>query len=148
MQDFALAQLNIAKLAYPLDSPQLKDFVDNLDLINTLAERSDGFIWRLQTPAGDATEIDFFGPDIIVNMSVWRDAASLKHFVYNTVHKQFLNRREEWFTDVKTHSVLWWLPGGVKPTIEEASEKLNTLNQNGATKDAFNLENLFDHQSF
>jgi len=100
MADLQLAQLNIANLAYPLDSPELKDFVDNLDFINSLAERSDGFVWRLQTPAGNATDIDaamfkHFGDNIIVNMSTWRDAESLKHFVYKTVHARLVVFRIE-----------------------------------------------------
>ena len=148
MPDQQLAQLNIASLAYPLDSPELKDFVDNLDLINSLAERSDGFVWRLQTPAGNATDIDAatfkdFGDDIIVNMSTWRDVESLRKFVYKTVHVRFLKRRAEWFAKMKTHSVLWWIPAGTTPTLEEAHTKLQLLDKNGATKDAFSLDQVF-----
>lgn len=142
MPDQHLAQLNIAKLAYPIDSPQLKGFVDNLDLINSLAERSDGFIWRLQTPAGNATEIDYFGSDTIVNMSTWRDVESLKHFVYKTIHAQFIQRREEWFTKLETYTVLWWIPSDTTPTVEEAHSKLTLLEKHGPTKDAFTLESI------
>jgi len=39
MTHYHLAQLNIAQLIAPLDSPELKDFVDNLDRINALAEQ-------------------------------------------------------------------------------------------------------------
>ena len=82
MSEYQLAQLNIGNPAYPLDSPELKDFIDNLDLINSLAERSDGFVWRLQTPAGNATEVDAavfknYGDNTIVNMSTWSDACLL-----------------------------------------------------------------------
>ena len=73
MSNYVLAQLNIAQLSAPIDSPQLHDFIDNLDRINLLAEQSPGFVWRLQTEDGDATGIDYFGADKIVNMSVWRD---------------------------------------------------------------------------
>lgn len=143
MSDYILAQLNIAKLAYPLESPELTDFVDNLDLINSLAENSDGFIWRLQTPAGNATDIDVFGPNIIVNMSTWRDVDALKHFVYNTVHKQFIKRRQEWFTTIESHVVLWWIPTGTEPTVEEAKQKLNLLAENGPSVGAFDLAEIF-----
>lgn len=139
MAHYELAQLNLASLAYPLDSPELKGFVDNLDLINSLAERSEGFVWRLQTPAGDATGIDYFGKDIIVNMSTWRDVPSLKHFVYKTVHVQFLKRRAEWFSEMKTYSVLWWIPQGIRPTVEQAHEKLQLLEAIGPTEAAFSL---------
>lgn len=42
-----IAQLNIAQPLAPIDSPDLKDFADNIERINTLAEASEGFIWRL-----------------------------------------------------------------------------------------------------
>lgn len=143
MPEKILAQLNIARLAYPLDSPQLKDFVDNLDLVNSLAEKSDGFIWRLQTETGTATDIDVFGQNIIVNMSTWRDVDALKHFVFNTVHAQFIKRKHEWFSEVETHMVLWWIPAGTEPTLEQARQKLHLLNQNGASADAFDFKNLY-----
>jgi len=41
---YHIAQLNIAKLLAPIDSPQLSDFVANLDRINALAEESPGFV--------------------------------------------------------------------------------------------------------
>jgi len=48
MADWQLAQLNIAQLQAPIDSPTLADFVANLDRINELAESSAGFVWRLK----------------------------------------------------------------------------------------------------
>ena len=148
MPDYHLAQLNIANLAYPLDSPELKDFVDNLDFINSLAERSDGFVWRLQTLAGNATEVDaaifkHFGDDVIVNMSTWRDAQSLTHFVFKTVHARFIKRRAEWFSEMKTYSVLWWIPAGTIPTVEEAYAKLRLLENNGPSIAAFPIDQIF-----
>jgi hypothetical protein len=43
MSNYHIAELNVARLKAPLDSPELKDFVDNLDRINALAESSEGF---------------------------------------------------------------------------------------------------------
>jgi hypothetical protein len=40
MSSYHLAQLNVARLLAPLDSPVLVDFVGNLDRINALAESS------------------------------------------------------------------------------------------------------------
>ncbi|MFF7014697.1 MULTISPECIES: DUF3291 domain-containing protein [Streptomyces] len=34
----ALAQVNIARLRFPLDSPELRDFVDGLDSVNAVAD--------------------------------------------------------------------------------------------------------------
>ncbi len=147
MSKYILAQLNIAKPAYPLDSPELREFVDNLDLINSLAERSDGFIWRLQTEAGNATEIDAFGPDFIVNMSTWRDVDSLQKFVYKTIHAQFIKRRHEWFSKIDSHMVLWWIPDGIEPTVEEARCKLDKISRSGSSIDAFDFSNIFNPPS-
>ena len=94
-----LAQVNIAALKYPLDDPRVADFARNLDRVNGIAERSDGFVWRLQDESGDATDIRAFDdPTIVINMSVWRDQECLEHFVWKTVHKQFYHRRAEWFS--------------------------------------------------
>lgn len=47
--------MNVARLRAPLDSPQLADFVGPLDRINAVADRSPGFVWRLQDDSGNAT---------------------------------------------------------------------------------------------
>jgi hypothetical protein len=89
-----LAQVNIARLKYPLDSPQLKDFVDALDPVNAVADAADGFVWRLQDESGDATGIPVLGDDwLIINMSVWRDTNALTAFMYQGQHRELLARR-------------------------------------------------------
>jgi len=97
MSRFELAQLNIAKMKGPLDSPLLADFVANLDRINALAESSPGFVWRLQTDQGNATNLRPLGDMTLVNLSVWRDVESLQTFVYKSAHAQIMTRRKEWF---------------------------------------------------
>ena len=52
MSRFQLAQLNIAALCEPLESPSMADFVANLERIDALAEQSAGFVWRLKDDAG------------------------------------------------------------------------------------------------
>jgi hypothetical protein len=79
MSQYELAQLNIAVMKEPLDSPRMADFVANLDRINALAEGSPGFVWRLQTEEGDATALRPLGDNTLVNMSVWRAVAALNH---------------------------------------------------------------------
>jgi len=67
---YQLAQVNVARLREPLTSPLLADFVAALEPINALADRSPGFVWRLQTEAGDATDVRLFDDDLLlVNMS-------------------------------------------------------------------------------
>jgi hypothetical protein len=81
MSAYELAQLNIALMKEPLESPRMADFVANLDRINALAESSPGFVWRLQTEEGDATALRPLGEDTLVNVSVWRDVQSLNEYV-------------------------------------------------------------------
>ncbi|WP_221794897.1 DUF3291 domain-containing protein [Oceanobacter mangrovi] len=144
MSQYQIAQLNIAKLLAPIDSPQLADFVANLDRINALAEDSPGFVWRLQTAEGDATSIDYFGSDQIVNLSVWQSVDALHNYVYRSAHVEIMRRKKEWFDKmVESHMVLWWVPAGHEPTVEEAAQKLELLREQGATAEAFTFKKAF-----
>jgi heme-degrading monooxygenase HmoA len=136
---FHLAQLNIAKLVAPIDSPELADFVENLDRINALGESSPGFVWRLTGDGNDATSLrPFPDPDIIVNMTVWESKEALHAFTYKSDHTAFIRRRREWFvaTD-EAMVVLWHIPVGHEPSLEEARERLNHLRTHGSTEFAF-----------
>src|SRR5262245_20450952 len=98
MTSHHLAQLNIGRLRYSLDDPRMAEFVDNLDRVNGLAERAQGFVWRLKDDSGNATAMRAFAdPRIIVNMSVWESVEALERYVWQTVHKRFYGRRHEWF---------------------------------------------------
>ena len=68
---FQLAQINVARALFPLDAPEMADFIALIPAVNELAERSPGFVWRLQTEYGDATGIRAFDDgNMLVNMSV------------------------------------------------------------------------------
>jgi len=139
-----LAQLNIARLAGPIDSPRLADFVSNLERINGLAEASPGFVWRLQDETGDATAIRHFGDDVIINMSIWRDVASLQDYVYRSAHTEVLRRRQEWFEKIReSYLALWWVPAGHRPSLDEAGSRLKRLRENGPTAEAFTFKKTF-----
>ncbi|GIJ35932.1 DUF3291 domain-containing protein [Verrucosispora sp. WMMD703] len=139
MADHHVAQLNIARLRAPLDSPELADFVALLPEVNDLAERSPGYVWRLQDESGDATALRPFEPDIIVNLTVWQSIESLRGFVYRTAHLEPMRRRREWFLPLdRPHLVLWWIPAGVLPTLAEAAERLELLRR-GPSPEAFTL---------
>jgi len=141
---FQLAQLNIAVLKAPLESPVMADFVANLDRINALAEAAPGFVWRLQTEEGDATALRPLGDNVLVNMSVWQDVASLNRYVYKSAHVEVMRRRKEWFERLaEAHLVLWWVPRGHRPTIEEASGRLELLRTHGPTPRAFSFRSAF-----
>jgi hypothetical protein len=122
----------------------MADFVANLDRINALADWSPGFVWRLQTEDGDATALRPMGENTLVNMSVWRDVASLNDFVYRTAHAAIMRRRAEWFERMQdAYFVLWWVPRGHRPTISEASARLALLRQQGPTPEAFTFRQAF-----
>src|SRR5260221_711074 len=89
-----VAQVNVARLLAPLDSPALRGFVEGLEPINALADANPGFVWRLQTEAGDATSIRPYDDDrIMVNLSVWRSLPALWEFVYASRHLDLVSRR-------------------------------------------------------
>ena len=145
MSAYELAQLNIGVIKGAMDSPVMADFVANLDRINALAERSPGFVWRLQTDAGNATAIRPFEDDkVAVNMSVWRDVESLNKYVYSSAHVEIMRRRREWFERMsEAFLVLWWVPKGYRPTIAEAIVKLELLRAKGSTSEAFTFRQAF-----
>lgn len=140
-----LAQLNIALSKYPLDAPEIRDFVDNLDLVNGIAEQSEGFVWRLKDESGDATSIKLFDdPNMIVNMSVWDNVDALKNFMFRTHHRDFMRRKSEWFHRlVEDTYVLWWIEDNHIPTAEEALARLQYLRENGDTPYAFTVKANF-----
>jgi hypothetical protein len=144
MSRYQLAQLNIGELKAPLDSPELKDFVDNLDRINALAEASPGFVWRLKGDGNDATSLRPLGDKIIVNMSVWRDVNALRDYVYKSAHVEIMKRRREFFSRMSNaYLALWWVPAGHQPTVAEAVAKLEHLREHGPSAEVFTFGEAF-----
>lgn len=140
MADHHLAQLNLARLRAPLDSPELADFVALLPEINGLAERSPGYVWRLQDDSGDATALRPFEPDVIVNLTVWQSVGSLRDFAYRTAHLEPMRRRRDWFVPFgQPYLVLWWIPAGTVPSVAEAAGRLDRLRRHGPSPEAFTL---------
>ena len=139
-----IAQLNIGIATAPLDSDAMADFMNNLDRINALAESSPGFVWRLKADDGNATSLRPIDDRTLVNMSVWTDAQSLSEFVYRTAHVEFMRRRREWFERMpEAFLVLWWVPEGHVPSMQEAVARLAHLREHGATPHAFNFRSVF-----
>ena len=134
-----LAELNVGYARYPTDDPRMAEFMDNLDRINALAERSPGFVWRMQSDSGNATDIAVPGDaEMISNLSVWEDIASLGNYVFNTVHARFYDKGKDWFTAMsKPHFVMWYVPDGHTPTLVEAMDRLHHLQSHGSTEHAF-----------
>jgi hypothetical protein len=143
--DYHLAQMNVARALAPLDTPKLADFVAQLDEINALAEAAPGFVWRLQGEAGKATDVRHGDdPLVIVNMSVWQSAEALFDYVYKTAHTKVMARRREWFERPRgAFQVLFWIPAGTTPTVDEAMARLAHLEAHGPTPHAFTFKQRF-----
>jgi len=141
-----VAQLNVGRALAPLDSEQLAGFMRQLDPINALADRAPGFVWRLQTEAGNATDIKpVEGDDLfIVNLSVWESIDALRAFVYRGEHARVLRQRAQWFERMaEAIFVLWWVPAGTIPTVDEALGRLERLRVSGPTPEAFTFRSTF-----
>ena len=140
-----LAQVNIATLRAPLDSPELAGFVAELEPVNALADASPGFVWRLQTEDGDATSIRPFEDErVMVNLSVWASLEALRAFVYATRHLEVMRHRRAWFHRMPDpYLALWWVPAGTIPTVAEARRRLELLARQGPGPDAFTFRSPF-----
>lgn len=143
-----LAQINIAKMLAPIDSPVMADFVSNLDRINQIADNSDGFVWRLKDDSNNATSVKVFDDDfLIVNMSVWENTDALFQFVYRSGHLEIFKRRKEWFeTMPEMHMALWYTPTEKTPTVDEAVERLVYLREHGETPFSFSFKKKFSFE--
>lgn len=128
-QDYYLAQINIALMKAPIANPIMAEFAAALDKVNAIADQSPGFIWRLQTPSGNATDIRAYpNPRMLVNLSVWQSVEQLKAYVYKSLHGDFFVRRRQWFEKLQgEHFGMWWIPAGYTPSVEEGKAKLEYL---------------------
>lgn len=146
MAEHHVAQINIARLRAPVDDPEVAEFVAALEPINALAEKSPGFIWRLQTDDGDATGVQAYEDElVIVNLTVWESIEDLYDYVYRSGHTDFMRRRREWFQRMGEVQVcLWWVPAGTLPRIEDGVARLEYLQNNGPTRRAFTFRKHFE----
>jgi hypothetical protein len=142
---YHLAQYNIAKLLAPLDSPTLAEFMAALEPLNKLADESPGFVWRHQTDEGNSTAVRVRDdPMILINFSVWRSVEALFEFTYHSRHVEIFRKRKQFFEHLELpYLVLWWIPAGHEPTVEEAEERLDHLREHGPTPYAFTFKQRF-----
>jgi hypothetical protein len=137
-----LAELNIGRLLAPTDDPRVAEFMENLDRINGLGKRMPGFVWMMEgsgEPGRGNTDACIDGdPQFVANLTVWETPQLLESFVFNTLHEKFMTRGKEWFeTLVQVHFVMWWVPEGTRPTLDDALEKLAYREAHGDSDDAF-----------
>jgi hypothetical protein len=140
-----IAQYNIATLVAPLDDPRIADFVANLEPINTLGDRTPGFVWRMQSDDGTSTGVRVRpDPLVLINFTVWETIEALHDYTYRSAHANVYRRRKEWFHHTENpYLVLWWIPAGHIPTVEEAEERLAHLRDHGPTPHAFTFKRRF-----
>lgn len=145
MTRYHLAQVNIGRLRAPIDDPAMEGFRSQLDPINALADRSPGFVWRLQTEEGNATAIRPYDDErMAINMSVWESLAALQEYVYRSAHVGPLRDRKQWFEPLDGPILaLWWIPVGHIPTVAEAKDRLQQLKERGPSPDAFTFRTPF-----
>jgi len=145
MTAYQVAQLNVGRAVAPLDDAVMADFMHWLDAINALAERSPGFVWRLQGDSGNNTDLKVSDdPQFIVNLSVWESIDALHSFTYRSDHRTVFRRRHEWFERLgRPTLVLWWQPAGSVPSVEEALARLDRLTTLGPTPEAFTFVERF-----
>ena len=144
-RQYHLAQFNVARMRAPVDHPLMEGFRSQLERINALADGSPGFVWRLQTEGGDATAIRAYAdPLVIVNMSVWESLEALHAYVYKGPHVGPVRDRRQWFEPATVPVlVLWWVPEGHVPSVEEAISRLEHLRAHGPTASAFTFREPF-----
>ena len=143
--DWQLAQINVGRLVAPQGDARVQPFFDALDRINALAESSRGFVWRLKSESGNATDIlTTSDPLFIVNMSVWSDADALFSFVYRSSHTPVMAQRRQYFGPFEgAYQALWWIPAGHRPSVDEGLSRLWRLDRYGPTPHAFTFKVRF-----
>ncbi len=141
-----LAQINIGRMKAALEDPVMAGFVARLEDINALADRIDGFVWRLQGGEGNNTYLRPYDDErVIVNMSVWETIEQLRAFVYGSAHAEVLQQRRDWFEKFDgTTTALWWIPKGHVPSVDEAKKRLALLEAHGPTPFAFTFKTPFE----
>lgn len=144
---YHLAELNLGRLLAPTDDPRVAEFMANLDRVNGLGRRMPGFVWMMEGSGepgtGNTENCLNDDPQLVANLTVWTDVASLEQFVWGTIHKQFYERRREWFELLgDQHFVMWWVPEGHRPTLDEAMDRLERLRRDGPSEQAFGWAEL------
>lgn len=141
-----LAQVNLARLRFALDSVQAREFVAAVDRINRIAEQAPGFVWRHRTAdAHPSAAAETGDPLMVINLSVWESYEHLHAYVYRSPHGHYVRRRDEWFDRIPTPATaLWWVPAGRQPTPAEALARLRQLRAYGPAPQAFTVRCRFD----
>ncbi len=136
---YHLAQINIGRILHPIDDPRMSGFVSQLDPLNAMADAAPGFVWRLQSASGNATDVVYNeDPFMLLNMSVWESLDTLRAYTYNARHIGVFRDRALWFEKMELPTYcLWWVPAGHIPSVAEGRERLEHYQLHGATPFSF-----------
>ena len=143
---FHLAQYNIARARAPLSDPLLSDFVAAIERVNAAAEHAPGFIWRLKDESGASSSYVRAYDDerMLINLTVWESVEALRAYTYAAPHVEIFRRRHEWF---EPHDgpglVMWWIPIGHIPTVEESQRRIEHLAAHGPSAHAFTFKQTY-----
>jgi heme-degrading monooxygenase HmoA len=144
MKRFHIAEVNIGRVRASLEDESMQGFVSRLDEINELAERSPGFVWRLKSDVGPSSYLKPYDDErILVNLSVWESVETLKDYTYRTAHAEVLRDRKSWFEKFSgMYLALWWVPVGHTPSVDEAKQRLEHMEQHGPSQFAFTFKTV------
>lgn len=142
-----VAHMNWGILRAAWGDPLVAGFTDAVGRVNAVAERTPGYVWRMQNEQMDAEAalMADLGPAdrLAATLSVWESAGALMHFVQKTLHGAFLKRRAEWFEPLDGPSyVIWPIASGHRPDVAEALIARDKMARSGATAEAFDFAYL------
>ncbi len=146
MSSFHLAQANIAVSRFPLDAAEMEGFTSRIEEINAIADTLPGFVWRIPDDDAEERAQAVFGLErMVYNLTLWDSAESLGSFVYRSDHMDVMRQRASWFEpSERSPFVLWWVPAGHLPTIEESRDRFEMLWKQGPSPDAFTFRQRFE----
>ncbi len=139
-----LAQINVGQARHQMDDARMIGFTSRIEAINAIADRAQGFVWRLQSESGNALDIIVTDDPLFnINISVWENLDALENFVWKTAHAKVYAGKVAWFEhqDVAI-TAFWWVPIGYQPSPNEGLERLQSLRDCGPSATSFGWESL------
>ena len=151
-----LAIYNFGLHVAPYESPEVEGFRLRETANFEAAARAGGYVGR--SGYGDDPGLPSWGPQVFPrfiegsgfltapsSLSVWTDIESLMAFSYSGVHAEALKGARSW--NVKQRwpvTVLWWIDAGRVPEWKDGVEKLEQLDDRGASASAFSFKEPYD----
>lgn len=139
-----LAQINVGKARHAMHDARMDGFTNRIEVINAVADRSPGFVWRLQSETGNALDIIVTDDPLFnINMSVWQTVVDFENFVWKTAHAKVYSAKAAWFEhSLVAVTALWWVPIGHTPSPGDGLARLQHLRDHGPSETSFGWESL------